>query len=119
MTTVKRAIVRVAPVVGALIVSSGVAAGVASASTTAPNIYPGAHGRAVICVQEGINRGDGAGLNVDGIDGPQTVAALRTFQSRRGLTADAIVGKATGNYIWAFDWALGDLGCDAYIPTPT
>jgi peptidoglycan hydrolase-like protein with peptidoglycan-binding domain len=119
MTTFKRTIVRLAPVLGALIVSSGVAAGAASASVNAPNINPGQSGRAVICVQEAVNRGDGAGVSVDGVDGPQTTKAVKTYQSRRGLTADGIVGRATGNYIWADDWALGDLGCYAYIPTPT
>lgn len=34
-------------------------------------------------------------ITVDGISGPQTVAALKAFQSRNGLVADGIFGPAT------------------------
>jgi peptidoglycan hydrolase-like protein with peptidoglycan-binding domain len=47
-------------------------------------------------VQSSLNRIIGARLVVDGISGAQTRAAVQTFQRQRGLTADGIVGPATG-----------------------
>ena len=46
-------------------------------------------------VQAGLNRIDGARLAVDGISGVLTRAAVRNFQSRRGLAVDGIVGPIT------------------------
>lgn len=46
-------------------------------------------------VQSSLNRLDGARLVVDGISGTLTRAAVRGFQSRRGLDADGIVGPIT------------------------
>ena len=45
-------------------------------------------------------RARGHNLNVDGIFGPQTGAAVRAFQQQKGLAVDGVVGPAT----WA---ALG------------
>lgn len=45
-------------------------------------------------IQRLLNR-HGAGIGVDGIFGPQTDAAVRSFQSRKGLTVDGVVGPNT------------------------
>ena len=37
----------------------------------------------------------GYGLEVDGIFGPQTLAAVKGFQDKNGLEVDGIVGKLT------------------------
>jgi hypothetical protein len=46
-------------------------------------------------VQASLNRLNNENLFVDGIIGPQTIAAIRRFQSQIGLTADGIVGRQT------------------------
>jgi len=46
----------------------------------------------IIWVQEGLNLVDGAGLVVDGINGPKTQAAILAFQQKHGLTPDGIPG---------------------------
>lgn len=46
-------------------------------------------------VQDALNRFDGARLDVDGISGPLTRAAVRNFQARKGLGIDGIVGPIT------------------------
>ena len=46
-------------------------------------------------VQQTLNQALGLGLAVDGIMGPQTRSAIRTFQQRNGLAVDGIVGPAT------------------------
>ena len=43
-------------------------------------------------VQSSLNQIDSAGLAVDGISGPLTRAAVRSFQERRGLTVDGLLG---------------------------
>lgn len=45
--------------------------------------------------QQSLNLLQGAGLVVDGIFGPITKSAVRSFQSRKGLVADGIVGPIT------------------------
>ncbi|HEX3434991.1 MAG TPA: peptidoglycan-binding protein [Solirubrobacteraceae bacterium] len=47
------------------------------------------HGRQVEMLQEAL------GIPADGVYGPQTEEAVRSFQSSRGLTVDGIVGPAT------------------------
>lgn len=47
------------------------------------------HGRQVEMLQEAL------GIGVDGVYGPETEEAVRSFQSSKGLTVDGIVGPAT------------------------
>jgi len=46
-------------------------------------------------VQQSLNKILSLRLTVDGIVGPQTRSAIRSFQQQRGLTADGIVGSQT------------------------
>lgn len=46
-------------------------------------------------VQQALNQVMGLQLAVDGKDGPKTRSAVRSFQQKRGLTADGIVGAVT------------------------
>ena len=46
-------------------------------------------------VQRSFNRLMGLQLAVDGVMGPQTRSAIRSFQQRQGLTVDGIVGPQT------------------------
>lgn len=52
-------------------------------------------------LQTALNGLTGAGLNVDGIFGPKTEGAVRTFQTMFNLTTDGIVGKNTGTCLAA------------------
>ena len=54
----------------------------------------------------------GAHLTVDGNDGPLTTSALKSFQSKHGLTADGVAGPLT----WR---ALGACSSPTPRPTPT
>jgi peptidoglycan hydrolase-like protein with peptidoglycan-binding domain len=51
----------------------------------------GAEGRQVKLLQQALG-----GIKVDGIFGPETEAAVRSFQASRGLTVDGVVGSLTG-----------------------
>ena len=46
-------------------------------------------------VQQSLNRTMGLRLTVDGIMGPQTRSAIRSFQQQRGLKVDGLVGAET------------------------
>src|SRR5215207_337238 len=46
-------------------------------------------------VQQSLNQVMGLQLAVDGINGPMTRSAVRSFQQQRGLTVDGIVGPIT------------------------
>jgi outer membrane protein OmpA-like peptidoglycan-associated protein len=46
-------------------------------------------------VQDALNRVLGLQLTVDGVAGPATRSAIRTFQQRQGLAVDGVVGPAT------------------------
>jgi peptidoglycan hydrolase-like protein with peptidoglycan-binding domain len=50
----------------------------------------GSEGRQVQLLQQALG-----GIKVDGIFGPETEAAVRSFQSRSGLTVDGVVGPLT------------------------
>jgi peptidoglycan hydrolase-like protein with peptidoglycan-binding domain len=80
----------------------GIATGVASAGTATPTPEPatttehvivlssGSEGRQVQLLQQALGQ-----VKVDGIFGPETEAAVRSFQSSHGLTVDGIVGPLT------------------------
>jgi peptidoglycan hydrolase-like protein with peptidoglycan-binding domain len=46
-------------------------------------------------IQSSLNQVNGSGLVVDGIVGPKTRSAVRSFQQQRGLVVDGIVGPIT------------------------
>jgi len=58
-------------------------------STSLPTLRRGARGNDVIILQQSL------GIPADGNFGPQTEAAVRTFQARKGLDADGVVGPQT------------------------
>lgn len=63
-------------------------------ASTTPTIRSGASGAAVTRLQTLLNN-NGASLKVDGKFGALTDAAVRAYQSSRGLKVDGIVGPAT------------------------
>ena len=85
-----------------------VAAAPAGASTAAPQSHihtaglrfptvgPGARGERVVTIQYLLQQ-RGKHLAADGLYGPITTAAVRSFQRSRGLRPDGIVGPATWN----------------------
>jgi outer membrane protein OmpA-like peptidoglycan-associated protein len=66
-------------------------------------------------VQASMNRILSLRLREDGIDGPATRSAVRSFQQRQGLTADGVVGPRTEAAIVA---ALGARGPSGGSPRP-
>jgi peptidoglycan hydrolase-like protein with peptidoglycan-binding domain len=56
---------------------------------------PPAQGIAVQQIQEDLNQILGAGLDVDGIYGPNTADAVRALQREAGVTVDGAVGPET------------------------
>lgn len=63
-------------------------------TSTHPTVRLGSSGPAVEELQQKLN-GAGADLVVDGVFGPKTSAAVRTFQSSHGCAADGVVGPIT------------------------
>jgi hypothetical protein len=59
-----------------------------------PTLRQGDHGDAVEHIQEALT-GRGLHLKIDGLFGPATFVAVKTFQASRGLVADGIVGPQT------------------------
>ncbi|MFF2950317.1 peptidoglycan-binding protein [Kitasatospora sp. NPDC057965] len=74
-----------------------VLAGTASARPTAGEIAYGDRGTGVKCVQLAVNASLHSGLQVDGIWGDRTEAAVRRYQQANGLDVDGIVGIQTGS----------------------
>jgi peptidoglycan hydrolase-like protein with peptidoglycan-binding domain len=82
--------------------TASIADGTASASATPAGPEPtttteqsvtltsGSEGRQVQLLQQSLG-----GIKVDGVFGPETEAAVRTFQSSRGLTVDGVAGPQT------------------------
>jgi peptidoglycan hydrolase-like protein with peptidoglycan-binding domain len=60
-----------------------------------PTIGPGASGEPVRRAQRALRRTPDLGLTVDGVFGPKTEAAVKSFQQGEGLTVDGIVGPQT------------------------
>lgn len=71
---------------------SGPASAAGPATTTEHSIVisVGSQGRQVTLLQQALG-----GIKVDGIFGPETEAAVRSFQSAHGLSVDGIVGPLT------------------------
>jgi len=82
--------------------TASLASGQATINDAAPNPEPttttehsivlsfGSEGRQVQLLQQALG-----GIKVDGIFGPETEAAVRSFQASRGLTVDGVVGPLT------------------------
>lgn len=86
--------------------ASAGAAGLVSA--IAENIKQGQSGENVRKLQQALQQ-LGYSLNVDGIFGPNTLAAVRQFQSARGIAADGIVGKKTKEQFQLAGFATGGI----------
>lgn len=67
----------------------------------------------VRALQDALNRLIGAGLVVDGVEGPLTRAAVRRFQTQNGLVADGIAGPVTRA---AIQTALAQLAAGGAAP---
>jgi hypothetical protein len=78
---------------GAIAVGAGNLSGVTAAATT-PILKRGTVGDLVVWAQEHLVSA-GYTIPVDGDYGPTTQAAVQSFQTAQGLTADGIVGPAT------------------------
>jgi len=62
---------------------------VAAAGEQAIVLSPGSEGRQVAVLQQLL------GITTDGVYGPETAAAVRSFQASRGLTVDGVAGAQT------------------------
>jgi zinc D-Ala-D-Ala carboxypeptidase len=71
----------------------------AAATLTWPVVAQGAKGERVVAIQYLLNQRIGAGLTIDGVFGPKTAAAVRTFQTRSKLPADGQVGAQTWTHL--------------------
>lgn len=63
--------------------------------TSTATVRNGSRGMVVKRCQWYLNRAIDAGLDIDGIAGPKTVAAIRAFQTKHGLAVDGICGPLT------------------------
>jgi peptidoglycan hydrolase-like protein with peptidoglycan-binding domain len=62
--------------------------------TSNPVLRQGARGASVTLLQQRL-RAHGINVGVDGVFGPNTAAAVRAFQQRKGLAVDGVVGPRT------------------------
>lgn len=97
----------------------------ASAYVGAPYIRYGATGNPAYCVQVGIDSMDNSNIYTypDGHFGPDTLRALKAFQSYWGLQPDGVVGPATGSKLMEMIYMDGattpnnNIWCNGYLPT--
>jgi N-acetylmuramoyl-L-alanine amidase CwlA len=61
----------------------------------ASTVKKGSRGSNVKTLQSNLNAAIGAGLSLDGVAGNNTVAAIKKFQTKYGLTSDGIYGPAS------------------------
>lgn len=80
---------------------SGYVAPVAGSNACPAQLQNGSSGALVQALQSDLNYDDNAGLAVDGGFGPLTEAAVKTFQSKHGLSADGVVGPHTWHALGA------------------
>jgi hypothetical protein len=83
------------------------------APTRRPGATPTMDTRAI---QRALNKAVAAGLTVDGVLGPLTRNAIRTFQRTRGLTADGVVGAATVRALAPFATAAASMPMAKAVP---
>ena len=81
--------------------------------SSAPQLQAGSRGPAVARLQQ-LLRGKGYRLEVDGIFGPRTRAAVLSYQRRHGLEVDGIVGPQT----WGSLGSRGAGGANAPVGGP-
>ena len=67
-------------------------------------------------VQQSLNRIQGLSLDEDGVSGPMTRSAIRSFQSQNGLGVDGIVGPQTENALIAAGAPRPTGRSGSYIP---
>ena len=76
-------------------------------------VRQGDSGAAVRALQAQLNKKRRLALAVDGVFGSGTAAAVRTFQSHAGITADGVVGPTTWrNLIWHYAYPSLSGMCD-------
>lgn len=68
---------------------------IATARVASPTLKKGSEGAQVKALQENLNKVMAAGLEVDGIFGSKTEAAVKKFQKKYNLTIDGIYGPKT------------------------
>lgn len=74
-------------------------------------VRSGSKGSDVTAVQTFLNWGIGAGLTIDAICGPKTIAAIKKFQKQSNITVDGIFGPTTKKKAQEL--------INKYDPTPT
>ncbi len=67
-----------------------------------PTLQPGSTGEAVRELQIALQETGNDPGSIDGVFGPQTEAAVKAFQTQRGITVDGVVGPITWRNIDEF-----------------
>jgi peptidoglycan hydrolase-like protein with peptidoglycan-binding domain len=88
-----------------------------SQADTGQLVQKGASGDNVVAIQY-LLRHHGSDVEVDGDFGDQTDAAVRAFQTSKGLTVDGVVGPQTWNALWV-TLRKGTTGSDAVLALQT